>query len=96
MNSKVHVVCQKKKFSPWSQIPLKYLIDSVRCHVCANKRTTRATLKNYKKIQIKNYFKQIEKKKRRKNERGCCRFLLGPQATPKGGWGWRATTPSLI
>jgi hypothetical protein len=47
---------KKKKFSQWSQIPLKYLIDSVRCHVCANKRTTHATLKNYKKIQKKKLF----------------------------------------
>jgi len=93
----------KKQFNLWSQIPLKHLIDSVRCHVSANKRTTRALLNKkyiyiYKYTQIKNYFKQNRKKKsrRRKYERGGCRFPLGSQATPKGGWGWPATTTSLI
>jgi hypothetical protein len=58
----------KKQFNLWSQIPLKHLIDSVRCHVSANKRTTRALLNKkyiyiYKYTQIKNYFKQNRKKK---------------------------------
>jgi len=33
-------VMPKKQFSSWSQILLKYLMASVRCHVSANETTT--------------------------------------------------------
>jgi hypothetical protein len=52
----------KKLFSPWSQIPLKNLTDSIRCHVSANKMMTCVTLtKKYK------YIKNIHLKKKKKS-----------------------------
>jgi hypothetical protein len=59
----------KKQFTPWNQILLKYLIDSVKCNASANKIMTYVTL-NKKNINIKNkkkkkffYYYYLKKKK---------------------------------
>ena len=60
MNSKLFKVCQKK-ISLWSQIPLKNLTDSVKCHINANKIMTNVTLnkKIYKYIKPKKKLKKL-------------------------------------